>query len=217
MNAVTRAGAVAVVAALALVGVLRWQAKQASTSAGFWFAPGPFALISNDEARLGGPLTADDLLTIESVARREVRRAFDGMRLNVIDDPDAFWRVEVVQDLPAPDGPWVGPPSGAAESYVLGPLGGRGSVSFMSLAQYAVRFAPAGATRDDVLAGIGRGIGRAAAHEFAHQIIVGNGHNPDDVASYEYPHADRAEQYYGELHWTTARESLLKRLGGARR
>ena len=73
---------------------------------------------------------------------------------------------------------------------------------------------PSGATRDDIIAGIGRGIGRAAAHEFAHQIIVDNSHNPDDAASYEYPHADRAEQYYGELHWTTARDALLKRLGG---
>ena len=52
-------------------------------------------------------------------------------------------------------------------------------------------------------------------HEFAHQIIIGNSHNPDDVTSYEYPNADRAEQYYGELHWTTARERLLKRLGGS--
>jgi hypothetical protein len=216
MSTVTRAGAVAVVAALALALALRWQATRASTSAGFWFAHDTFALITDDDARMGGPLTARDLLTIESVARGEVRRAFDGMRLDLVDDPGAFWRVEVVQDLPAPEGPWVGRPSGAAESYVLGPLGGRGSVSFLSVAQYAVRFAPAGATRDDIIAGIGRGIGRAAAHEFAHQIIVGSSHNPEDVASYEYPHADRAEQYYGELHWTTARDALLKRLGGPR-
>ena len=132
MSAVTRAGAVAVVAALALMGALRWESAHQSTTAGFWFATGPFALLSEDEARIGGPLTAPDLQAIETMARDEVRRAFNGMRLEVVDDRNAFWRVEVVQDLDVPDQRlWNGPPSGAAESYVLGPLGGRGSVSFL--------------------------------------------------------------------------------------
>ena len=216
MSGVTRAGAIAVVSALVLVAALVWRSAEAPTAAGFWFAKGPFTLFAEEEARIGGPVTASDLRRIEQTARDEVALAFAGMRLVVVDDPSAFWRVEVVQDLNVPDQHlWNGPPSGAAESFVFGPLGGRGSVSFLSVAQFAVRYAPPGATRDDIVAGIGRGIGRAAAHEFAHQIIVGSGHNPDDMASYEYPFADREQQYYGELHWTTARPALLKRLGGS--
>lgn len=59
----------------------------------------------------------------------------------------------------------------------------------------------------------GRGIGRVAAHEFGHQILgTGLVHNTDDENSYEYPSPDRAAQYYGELHWTTARPLLEQKL-----
>jgi hypothetical protein len=216
VSGVTRAGAISVASALVLVGVLVWRSADTRTAAGFWFAKQPFTLFPEDETRIGGPLTASDLRRIEQTARDAVVVAFSGMRLEVIDDPAAFWRVEVVQDLNVPDPHlWNGPPSGAAESFVFGPLGGRGAVSFLSVAQFAIRLAPAGASRDDIITGIGRGIGRAAAHEFAHQIIVGSSHNSDDVGSYEYPYAHREQQYYGELHWTTARAALVKRLGGS--
>ena len=67
-----------------------------------------------------------------------------------------------------------------------------------------ITYAPPGATRQTIVDGIGRGIGRVAAHEFAHQMInSGETHNPRDENSYEYPSSDRAAQYYGELRWTT--------------
>ena len=37
-------------------------------------------------------------------------------------------------------------------------------------------------------------------------------HNKDDENSYEYPSPDRTAQYYGELHWTTARPLLEQTL-----
>jgi len=37
-------------------------------------------------------------------------------------------------------------------------------------------------------------------------------HNRTDENSYEYPSPDRASQYYGELHWTTARPILEQKL-----
>jgi hypothetical protein len=50
-------------------------------------------------------------------------------------------------------------------------------------------------------------------HEFAHQILnAADLHNAADENSYEYPSPDRAAQYYGQLHWTTARPLLEKRL-----
>jgi hypothetical protein len=77
----------------------------------------------------------------------------------------------------------------------------------------AIQYAPADASRATIIDGIGRGIGRVAAHEFAHQILGGNNmHNQTDENSYEFPSPDRASQYYGELHWTTARPILEQKL-----
>jgi hypothetical protein len=46
------------------------------------------------------------------------------------------------------------------------------------------------------------GIGRAAAHELAHQLVPDvNIHSSCDPESYEYESADRAAEYYGPIHW----------------
>ena len=64
-----------------------------------------------------------------------------------------------------------------------------------------------------ILDGIGRGVGRVAAHELAHQMMnAADAHNPGDESSYEYPSPDRAVQDDGELHWTTARLLLERTL-----
>ena len=66
--------------------------------------------------------------------------------------------------------------------------------------------APAGADRAAIIDGLGKGIGRTAAHEFAHQILPHvNIHASKDTDSYEYSSSDRASQYYGTLHWDFAR------------
>jgi hypothetical protein len=95
----------------------------------------------------------------------------------------------------------------------LGFLGGSGGVSFDLVSLKAIQYAPEGASRQAIIEGIGRGIGRVAAHEFGHQILnTGLVHNKGDENSYEYPSPDRAAQYYGELHWTTARMLLEQKL-----
>jgi hypothetical protein len=103
------------------------------------------------------------------------------------------------------------PNAGASLSF--GWLGGAGAVSFDLVALKALQYAPAGASRQVILDAIGRGIGRVAAHELAHQMIhSAEAHNPGDENSYEYPSSDRAAQYYSELHWTTARLLLERTL-----
>ena len=100
---------------------------------------------------------------------------------------------------------------------MFGPLGGSGSVAFAILAHNAIEYAPAGASRQRIVDGIGRGIGRAAIHELAHQALgldnLSSLDNRTDPDSYEYGNADRPSQYYGELTWTTAWPVLVEKFG----
>ena len=177
-------------------------------TAGFWYDDEPFALPAPAAEKLGGLLTEDELASIKQISRAELERAFAGLKIHVADDRAAFWRVEVARSL-RPRGPLPN----AGESLSFGWLGGSGAVSFELVALKAIQYAPAGASRATIIDGIGRGIGRVAAHELAHQILgVGSMHNQTDENSYEYPSPDRASQYYGELHWTTARPILEQKL-----
>jgi len=84
-------------------------------------------------------------------------------------------------------------------------------VNFMVAALGAVAYAPPDASRPAIIDGIGRGIGRAAVHEFGHAMVSAN--HSQDEDSYEYRSADRASQYYGELHWAGAGPLLQRRFG----
>ena len=185
------------------------RASTRSTTAGFWFDDGLGPLPSELTAKLGGPLTQPDLERIEALSRSQLRTAFAGLRITVTPARDAFWRVQVSRELR-----YRGTLASTGESLALGPLGGIGEVNFPLVVQKAVEFAPRGASRQTMVDGIGRGIGRVAVHEFFHQILgPGAKHNDTDPDSYESGNADRASQYYGNLHWTIAWPLLQKRLG----
>lgn len=207
----TMACLVAIVMTTALFAAVRWQAARTAMTAGFWYEEGTFTLPAETAARLGGPLTPSEIANIEAISRAEVEHAFAGLRLRVTSDKDAFWRVVVLQDVHS-----RGPLPNAGQALGWGPLGGLGSVGFAILAANGVQFAPGGATRALMIEGIGRGIGRAAAHEFGHQILgMAAAHNDRDEDSYEYYTSDRRSQYYGELHWTTSWPLLQRKLGPA--
>jgi hypothetical protein len=76
-----------------------------------------------------------------------------------------------------------------------------------------VVYAPDGADRAAIIAAIGRGIGRAAVHEFAHQLLPHAPlHASRDHASYEFHSAARPQQFFGEMHWDLAWPMLEARL-----
>jgi hypothetical protein len=199
-------GLVAMVVAAALAGGIEYQSRFNVVTAGFWFDDSvTFEL--HDTKRLGGPLTAQERRTIANVARAEIAHAFSNYRIVVTDRRDAFYRVRVLQRL-------HGRIASSGQSNVWGPLGGDGAVSFITLSAQAMYYAPAGARRDDIVEAIGRGIGRAAVHEFTHQILPkGPVHTSTDRASYEFWSSDRPAQYYGEMRWSVARDTLQERLG----
>jgi hypothetical protein len=183
-----------------------------ATAAGFWFEDVTFELPARETTRIGGAIREDEKQRIRSIAWSELRSAYSGLRISFSEHGAAFFRVSVVQDFPAPSRLASG---AAGQSRTFGPLGGAGSISFLILARDAVYYAPAHANRGAILDGIGRGLGRAAAHELAHQIL-GAGARVDatgDGNAYEYGSADRASQYYGTMHWDGAWDALVKKLG----
>lgn len=202
--------AVALALALTAATTVEWTARQVDVGARFAFDDIAYDIPATDPA-LGGSVTPAELSTVMSVARSELALAFSGLRIAFVDHPRAAFQVRVVRDLPPRPGPR---PLAAAESVALGPLGGLGWVSFKTIASLATRHAPADATRSDILQGIGRGIGRVAAHEFAHQILAGtNLHASADPLSYEYRSADRAAQFYSPMHWAFASPLLADQIG----
>ena len=97
----------------------------------------------------------------------------------------------------------------------MGPLGGRSAVNFTEVMMAAIAHAPPGTTRRILVDGIGRGIGRTAAHELAHAILGVSGpmDNQTDPHSYDTSRTTGRRSTDGELHWSRAWPVLVERVG----
>jgi hypothetical protein len=178
------------------------------TRARLWFDHVKFELPAGETARLGGPITEAEAEMIKQTALRELAQAYAGFAITFSDTGYALYQVRVADEV------WRF--GGAGRSVSLGAFGGTGTVSFPIVTGSAIRYAPPSADRAMILAGIARGLGRAAAHEFAHELVPQvNIHASRDPESYEYSSSDRFAEYYGEIHWDIARPALMKRLGPA--
>jgi hypothetical protein len=161
-------------------------------------------------ARLGSPLTRDEVARLEHVARVELQRAYAPFRIDLVDVEGAFWRVRVIHDVT----PQAHAVASVGESVALGPLGGGGFVDLVGISVDVARYTPPAASRADMVDAIGRGIGRVAAHELGHQILgPASAHNDLDGHAYENGSSERAAQYYSELRWTTWKARLDEKLG----
>ena len=175
--------------------------------AGFWLERLTYDLIG-----LGGPLTPRELALVETAALDEIRRAFAGVAVRVSPRRDARYVVTVVPHLYDLRVRRTSEVFGNARA--MRGFGGRGAVNFYAVASAAAAYAPQDATRQDVVGAIGRGVGRVAIHEFTHLFLPRVPIDAtDDPLSYEYGHAARREQYYGELRWGFARPMLLREFG----
>ena len=204
-----------IIAAVLLVAstggwLLACGARDRIISAGFWFEQVSYGPSEAMVSRLGGPLTPEELRSIEDVARGEIVRAFAPLRIRFTADRDATYRMRVVQDLRNLRAPRA--PGPAAESRSVPGLGGEGAVSFRMLVSNAVAYA-GDADRPAMITAIGKGIGHAAVHEFAHQLLGTAAIHSRDATSYEYDSSARREQYYGELQWDVAWPVLQRRVG----
>lgn len=203
-------GVAALTTALLIATQVARRSADHVVAAGFWFDDVTFDA-PELASRHGGPLSVEERATVQALARDELAAAFSDWRLDVTSSRTAHYRVRVVQAFPPRRGLRG---MAVAESRVMGPFGGEGAIDFVLLAGLAARFAPPGATRADVVAGIGRGIGRVAAHELAHQILPkGNLHATTDEASYDFESMYRSGQFYGPMHWDRAGPRLRDALG----
>lgn len=194
------AGAVAYVLAAA-------RFRPAPVELGLWFDDVAF-----DSTRLGGPLTAAEIATIETVARTELRDAFRGLPMSLSDRRDARYTLRVAQEVH--ELRFRRTVGVAGQSRGISGFGGSGSVSFDFLANGAMAWAPDDASRTDLVAAIGRGIGRTAVHEFTHQILpTAPIHDSRDDQSYEYASAARRAQYVGPVRWNLAWPLLRQKTG----
>jgi len=174
---------------------------------GFWIEP-----VSYASPRLGDPITGTELATIETVARAELATAFERFDVVLSANRQARYHVRVVQRL-LDQRFRSREVSVAGESRGAAGWGGSGAVSFDFLAGSAMVYAPEEIGRAELVAAIGRGIGRSAAHEFAHQLLPSTPiHDTRDRASYEYESAARIEQYFGDMRWDVAKPFLENRL-----
>jgi hypothetical protein len=207
-----RIGFAAVALVAILCAIVAWNASRTVFVVGFWFDDFPFEVSEGVTTLLGGPLTASEIDTIKRTSYEELTRAFSGLRVTFTDSRQAFWTVRVRQSFETRRAQKL--PT-AGETLHMGPLGGRSAVNFTEVVMAAIAHAPAGATRETLLNGIGRGIGRTAAHELAHAILGAAGpmDNRTDAHSYEYFTHNRPSQYYGQLHWARAWPVLLERVG----
>lgn len=182
-------------------------ARPRIADAGFWFDT-----VSYDLTGSGGPLTATELRLVEKAALEEIRGGFEGLAIRVSNNRRARYSITVVQHLYDLRVQWSREVFGNARG-VRG-FGGSGAVNFYAVASAAAAYAPENATRQNVIDAIGRGVGRVAIHEFTHLFLPRASIDAsDDPLSYEYGHAARREQYYGELRWGFAKAMLLRELG----
>ena len=174
---------------------------------GFWIEPVTFA-----SPRIGEPITAAELATIDTVARAEIAAAFKRFDVTLTANRNARYRVAV---LPALRNNGLRRRSGtyAGESRAVAGFGGSGAVSFEYVANGAMVFAPDDADRAAVIEALGRGMGRVAIHEFAHQLLPKAAiHDSRDRNSYEGNSPALIEGYFGDLHWDIAGPWLDTRL-----
>ena len=172
---------------------------------GFWLEPVSFA-----SPRIGAPISTDELKTIEAAARSEIVHAFREFDATVTSNRSARHKVRVVQRLS--DTRLVRQMDVAGESRGMRGFGGSGAVSFDFVANAAMVFSPEDADRATVLEAIGRGMGRVAVHEFAHQLLPNQTVDDNrDPNSYEHDTASPA-QYFGAMHWNSSARALRERL-----
>jgi hypothetical protein len=178
---------------------------------GFWIE-----LVSYQSPRIGDPITATELATIDTIARDQISKAFTPFDIVVSANRGARYSVRVVPEVKDERLQRGGVVAGASRG--IPGFGGSGAVNFAYVANGAMVFSPETASRAEVIEALGRGIGRVAIHEAIHQLLPKAPiHDSRDSHSYEGNSPALVEGYFGDLHWGIAEPWLEERIGKRQR
>lgn len=173
---------------------------------GFWIEADSY-----QSPRIGDALTSDEFATIERDARTEIAKAFANYDVTISDDRNARYKVAVLPKLK--DERLIRGGTYAGESRAIAGFGGSGAVNFEYVANGAMVFAPPRAVRSEIIASIGRAVGRVAIHELLHQLFPKLPlHDSKDLSSFEGNSPALREGYYGDLHWGIAQPWLEEKV-----
>lgn len=205
-TSVARAAAHAARVACALGICVSAGCSQGPVELGFWIEP-----VSYQSPRIGDPITPTELASIDKIARAEISKAFEPFNALVSANRVARYSVRVVPELKDERLKRGGDVAGSSRG--IPGFGGSGAVNFKYVANGAMVFSPETASRAELIAALGRGIGRVAIHEFLHQLLPKAPiHDSRDTHSYEGNSPALVEGYVDDLHWGIAESLLEKRL-----
>jgi hypothetical protein len=180
---------------------------QGPVELGFWIEE-----VSYTSPRIGDPVSPSELATIDAVARAEIGKAFEPFGAALSANRAARYSVRVVQGLKDERLKRGGDVAGSSRA--IPGFGGSGAVNFLFVANGAMVFSPEDASRAEVIAALGRGVGRVAIHEFLHQLLPKTPiHDSHDTHSYEGNSPALLEGYFEDLHWGFTRPLLEERIG----
>lgn len=147
------------------------------------------------------PLDSSEVDEIKATAIETFKGAFSGFGI-VVSAGGGTNRITVKGEL--------GGSVGSTDTSIIDTYAS--TVYYENIANFAQRYAKElGKTdRREIIRGVGRGIGAAAAHEFGHQKRFTTD-NTIDVNSYDYYSGERWQEYYGELHWTPQALEVMKK------
>lgn len=155
---------------VAILCVIVFRGARHGVDVGFWYEEFPFTFSASVTEALGGPLTLSEIDSIRHISRDEFTRAFAGVKVAFTDSRQARLTVVVQLSIQRRKGQRL---PNAGETFAMGPFGARSVIDFAEVLMAAMAHAPAaaGTTRQQLVAGIGRGVGRVAVHELAHGIL----------------------------------------------
>jgi len=152
-----------------------------------------------------------DVTATDVASNGDIAYEFVMSDVTISDDRKARYKVAVLPRLR--DERLVRKGTYAGESRAIAGFGGSGAVNFEYIANGAMVFAPASASRADVIDAIGRGVGRVAIHEFLHQLLPKSPiHDSKDPRSYEGSSPALLDGYFGDLRWGIAQPWLNEKL-----
>jgi RHS repeat-associated protein len=138
----------------------------------------------------GGRFTAEEVELVKLWTYQTMRLAYSGYRVLVSEGGRGTNRMIVKRG---------GAYNDYAGSTILGSIASE--INYDLLADRALNYAPNKQDRREIAAGIGRGVGATAAHEFGHQVGLRWMDTTRDPNTYDFHSSDRFSQYYGQLHW----------------